>query len=116
MLRVQLARLGLLCSICFLSGCGLCRSTSCCDDRPGLFSRFRLCCNTQPVVVSPNPCCDSGITGPMLPGMPPGNVLPAPQPNIPRIDENGKQLPWDPKTSRPGTKTSNEVKNVKEGT
>jgi hypothetical protein len=52
----------------------------------------------------------------------PGNVLPPPgatnvQPNIPRIDENGKQMPWDPKTSgRTGTKTGNEVKATKEGT
>jgi hypothetical protein len=48
--------------------------------------------------------------------MAPGSVLPNPQQNIPRIDENGKQLPWDPKTSRPGTKTGNEVKIQKEGT
>lgn len=46
----------------------------------------------------------------------PGNTLPIPQQNIPRIDENGKQLPWDPKTSRSGTKTGNQVIKTKEGT
>lgn len=117
MFRKNLIRVALLASLPILSGCNLCRSTSCCDERPGLFSRFRFASNTQPVVISsPAPCCDSTMSGPMLPGMAPGNVLPIPQQNIPRIDENGKQLPWDPKTSRPGNRTGNEVKIQKEGT
>ncbi len=116
MFRRSLAPLALLGSISFLSGCNLCRSSSCCDDRPGLFSRFRMASSTQPVVISSGECCDSAITGPMLPGVAPGNMLPAPQQPIPRIEENGKQMPWDPKTSRPGTKTSNEVKSTKGGT
>jgi hypothetical protein len=44
-----------------------------------------------------------------------GAVLPPPANNIPRIDENGKQMPWDPKsTGRNGTKTG-EVRMPKDG-
>lgn len=116
MFRNHLGRLALLSTILFTSGCSLCRSSSCCDEKPGLFSRCRLSSNSQPVVISSGQCCDTAIAGPMLPGSAPGYVLPAPQQNIPRIDENGKQMPWDPKTSRPGTKTGNEVRTPKEGT
>ena len=112
MLRFHLARISLFSSILFVGGCNWCRP---CNDGPGFFDRFRFANNTRPVVISSGDCCDSGITGPMLPGAP-GSVLPAPQQNIPRIDENGKQLPWDPKTSRPGTKTGNVVTKTKEGT
>jgi len=111
--RIHLARLALLSGVLFMSGCNWCRT---CSDRPGLFSRFRMASNTQPVVMPSGECCDPGMGGPMLPSPGPGNVLPPPDKNIPRIDENGKQLPWDPKMSRPAPKTGNEVKNSKEGT
>ena len=53
-----------------------------------------------------------GSMGPYVPmTTQPGTVLPAaPQQNIPRIDENGKQMPWDGKTSRPGIKTGTEIR------
>jgi hypothetical protein len=119
MFRTLVARFAFLASSLFIAGCASSRNNCCTDDRPGFFSRFRLCNqkNTHPVVVANGDCCGDVTGGPILPG---GNVLPPPatnvQPNIPRIDENGKQMPWDPKTGRTGTKTGNEVKATKEGT
>lgn len=120
MFRIHLARFmalgaALLVIGCNSSGGGLCNT---CGDRPGLFSRFRTTSTTQPVMVG-GECCDRTVTGPILPPMgQPGSTLPAPQPNtnIPRADENGKQMPWDPKMSgRPGVKTGNDNRFLKEG-
>jgi hypothetical protein len=75
-----------------------------------------------PVVVSGDCAgCGSGtlVSGPYLPPMQPGTIVsPAPgtpstvpppmaPPNtIPPINDNAKQLPYDPKMARPGTTTS----------
>ena len=108
----------LLSATIFTTGCGWFRDrNTCCgySERSGLFSRFRPASSTRPIIVPTNGCCDAPVTGPYLPSAPQGSVLPAPQPSIPRIDENGKQLPWDPKMSKPGVKTGFDPR-TKEGT
>jgi hypothetical protein len=86
-----------------------------------MFSRFRTASGNGTVVVPAGECCDRGMSGPFLPTAPPApqpGMIPA-QPNpIPRIDENGKQLPWSPDgkvSGRPGIKTNNDGKPIKEG-
>jgi hypothetical protein len=114
MFRMQLARLSLFAGALMAAGCSSCGS---CNDRPGLFSSdrpplfSRTRTTSQPVVVSTGECCDGkgAVTGPYLPIAPQPGMLPptSPMPNIPRIDENGKEVPWDGKTStRPGIKTA----------
>ena len=112
MFRIQLARLFTLGAACLLVGCSssgsLCNS---CGNRSGLLTRMRSPSSSQPVVVASGECCDRTMAGPMLP-MQPGTTTITPQPNttIPRIEENGKQMPWDPKMSgRQGTKTGNPI-------
>jgi len=116
MVRYYLARVALLAVSIGIVGCNSFRNNnSCCgDERPGLFSRFRLASRSTPIMMAPDHC----MAGPYLPVAPsPATTLPPPNQNIPRIDENGKQMPWDGKTSRPsGTKTGNELKTIKEGT
>jgi hypothetical protein len=129
MLRTTLARLAFVAACVSSVGCGLFNNNrnngcnTCGDERPGFFSRFRLASNnnhgSQGVVISDGGCCNgcgegAPVTGPYLPpAVPPGNVLPPANPSIPRIDENGKQMPWDPKTSRP--RSTAEVRANKEG-
>jgi hypothetical protein len=103
MFRTQSARWAVIASALFVVGCNSC------SDRPPLFSRFRTT-STHPVVVPAGDCCNGAVvTGPFVPPVvqPGPGVGPQPAP-IPRIDENGKQVPWDPQTSsRPGIKTGN---------
>ena len=116
MFRIHLARFFVLTATMFIAGCSTCGSGC---ERPGLLTRFRAAMNPpQAVPISSGDCCDQGAVGPMLPPTfaVPGSTLPPPQSTIPRIDENGKQMPWDPKMSRPGLKTGNEVRVIKEGT
>lgn len=102
MFRIHLARCFVLSGAMFVVGCNTC------SDRPSMFSRFRTT-STQPAAMSSGDC-----NGPLLSSQP-GTVIPAPQQNIPRIDENGKQMPWDPKMSRTGIKTNTVVQPPKEG-
>ncbi len=114
-----MARYKLIC--CMLLSTSLisigCTSCSPCGDRPGWFSRFRTTSISRPVG-DPN-CCGDNFSGPVLPGQTyPGTTLPpsSPQQPIPRIEENGKQMPWDGKTSRPGLKSTTASTITKEGT
>jgi hypothetical protein len=130
MFRNHLGRWSIIAATLFVAGCNTC------SDRPPLFSRFRT---TSVVSGGCGGCCEGAVTGPYVPpcgapgcgapaappcGVPggppcggaPGAMIPPqplaqpPQPTIPRIDENGKQLPWDGKsTSQQGIKTSNGV-------
>ncbi len=120
MFRKPISRLLAVSAVLFLAGCnssgsrsGLC--SSCNGEKPGMFSRFRTTSSSnQPMIISSGQCCDQGgmTSGPYLPAPQQGTILPSPQTtpqpqNIPRIDENGKQMPWDPKMSgRPGIKTA----------
>ena len=105
MFRTKLARVLFLGTVLFAIGCNSCgdRPRLLSNDRPPLFSG-----RSTSVVVSAGDCCNGTVSGPYVPPIsapPPGTVLPQ-QPNIPRIDENGKPMPWDGKTTtRPGVTT-----------
>jgi len=107
MFRTKLARLTCVAASLFLAGC---TSNSCCD-RPGLFSRDRppLFGSRTSVAVSTGGCCEGTPTsGPYLPPVSQPGTIVNPQQPIPRIDENGKQIPWDPSkpTAQNGIKTA----------
>ena len=118
MFRIRMGRWLCLGAVLFLAGCS--SRNSCSDARPGFFSRFRMASNTHSSVAPVGECCGRESMGSMGPYVPmttqPGVVLPAAplaqpqQQNIPRIDENGNQMPWDGKTSRPGIKTGTELR------
>jgi hypothetical protein len=120
MFRIHLARFFLLGAALFAAGCssdrpGLFSSCSSCGSQPGLWSRMRASSSTQPVSMQGDCCNDRIVSGPYVPPMQPmqpTTIIPAPQSpqsTIPRIDENAKQMPYDPnKMSRPGTTTSND--------
>ncbi len=126
MFRIHLIRLFVLGAATILVGCnstgggGLCNT---CGDKPGLFSRFRTTSSSDPVVISSGemvqgPVVNGPYMPPAQPPLQPG-VLPSPTPNtapIPPVDQNGKQYQWNPNmSSRPGTKTGNETRTVREG-
>jgi hypothetical protein len=135
MFRIHLFRLLGLGAILFATGCnlsgdrpGLFGSCNSCGSQPGWFSRTFRTTSSQPVVVPSGECCgatDRIVSGPYMPPMQPGTVVPVqpgpPQPNaIPRIDENGKQMPWDPnlkayRNGTTGTTTSSDDKSTKGG-
>jgi hypothetical protein len=136
MFRIHLSRLLGLGALLFVVGCnstgdrpGLfssCHSCGSTGSQPGWFSRTFRSTSSQPVMAPSGECCgttDRIVSGPYMPPMQPGTMVvptqpPPPQPNtIPRIDENGKQMPWDPnqKTYRSGTTTSSDDKSTKGG-